>query len=72
MADSWRATRTGSGWTADPHSRDSRLWAGTPGARGGWRLAADGIRSTKDRDAPALEVRMGRRVWGAQPGMLQG
>ena len=26
---------------------------------GGWQLAADGVRNTKNRDAPALEVRAG-------------
>ena len=35
----------------------SRLRPGAPGAQG--RLAADGVRNTKDRDAPALEVRAG-------------
>ena len=28
-------------------------------AAGGWQLAAGGVRNTKDRDAPALEVRAG-------------
>ena len=47
----------------------SRLRPGDPGARGG-RLAAGGIRNTKDRDAPALEVRagtpgVGRTSWDA-------
>ena len=29
------------------------------GATGSWRLAAGGVRNTKDRDAPALEVSAG-------------
>ena len=38
----------------------SRLRPGAPGARGGgWRLAAGGVRNTKDRDALALEMRAG-------------
>ena len=36
----------------------SRLRPGVPGARAG-RLAAGGVRNTKDRDAPALEVSAG-------------
>ena len=38
----------------------NKLRPGATGVRGGgWRLAADGVRNTKDRDAPALEVRAG-------------
>ena len=39
-------------------------------ARG--RLAAGGVRNTKGRDAPALEVRAGTPGVGRTPGMLQG
>ena len=35
-------------------------------------LAASSARNAKDRDAPALEVRTGHRVWGTHPKMLQG
>ena len=31
---------------------------------GGWRLAAGGVGNTKDRDAPALEVKAGTPVVG--------
>ena len=34
--------------------------------------AAGGVRNTKDRDAPALEVRAGTPGVGTRPGMLQG
>ena len=36
----------------------SRLRPGAPGAHAGW-LVAGGVRNTKDRDAPAMEVRAG-------------
>ena len=43
----------------------TRLRPGAPGAHGGgWRLAAGGVRNTKDRDAPALEVRAGTQAVG--------
>ena len=49
-----RGSRRTHGWNL----QDSRLRPGAVGVHAG-QLAAGGVRNTKDRDAPALEVRAG-------------
>ena len=73
-AGGWRATCTGE--QADSRSAPTRHQTETGssrsprGAAGDWQLAAGGVGNTKDRDAPALEVRagtpgVGRTAWDA-------